>query len=318
MSAPPRGLVTLGQTMAVLRSERPGPLARGSAMRLGVAGAESNVAIGVRRLGSPATWIGHVGDDALGRMITRELTAEGVQVHATTDPARPTALMLSERRTADRTRVSYYRLQAAGAGLSPADVTAEWFGDAGLAHLTGITACLGEGPNAAVQAAVALAASLGLTVSLDLNHRVALATPEQFRAGLLPLVPRADVVFATAEEAALLLGADGDPRRLADGLRDLGATTVVLKRGREGSMLSSPEGVLCQEAVPVPAVDTVGAGDAFAAGFLSAVLDGADDAERLARAARVAAIAVATHGDWDGLPGRSELAVLADQTDISR
>lgn len=319
-----RGLVTLGQSLGLLRPAGFGPLGRTSELRLSVAGAESNVAIGVSRLGRPATWIGHVGADPIGRMLLRELRAEGVDVRARVDRERPSALMLAERRTADQTRMSYYRTMAAGVGLGPADIESAAFTDGGILHVTGITPCLGDGPAAAVDRAIELARAHGMPVSLDLNHRVALADGPTFARRLAPLLGTADILFATIEEAATVLGRGvnrdhvdnaGD---LAAELSDRGPTTVVLKQGANGSRLWTAAGLVHQPAVRVTVVDTVGAGDAFAAGFLAARLDGLDELAQLGQASRTAAISVSSPGDWEGLPTSRELTDFDPGTDISR
>lgn len=93
----------------------------GAVLRLGIAGAESNVAVGVSRLGGAVTWIGRVREDDLGEVILRELRAEGVTTLAVLDPA-PTSLLLKERRTATHSRVTYYRTGTAGGRLSPQDI----------------------------------------------------------------------------------------------------------------------------------------------------------------------------------------------------
>ena len=109
------GLVTLGETLAVLTATRVGPLRYASALALGVAGCESNVAIGVARLGHPSWWVGRVGDDELGRAVLSRLRGEGVDVsRAVVDPGGPTAWMIKERRSADLARVVYYRAGSAG------------------------------------------------------------------------------------------------------------------------------------------------------------------------------------------------------------
>jgi 2-dehydro-3-deoxygluconokinase len=311
------GLVTMGQTLARLRAATVGPFARGSSMQLSVAGAESNTAIAVRRLGVPATWIGQVGADSLGDLILRELRAEGVDVQAVRDPQRPTALLLAERRTAARQRIWYYRRDAAGAGLSPADVSSVDWSGAGLVHLTGITACLGPGPAAAATAAAARAKAEGLEVSVDLNHRFALADETAFAEAVRPLAAAADIVFATAAEAAVLTGRTGLEEMAAD-LLAAGPSIVVIKLGADGSLLLTKDDMVRQPGIPTVVADPVGAGDAFAGGFLAGRLRGGDPAACLRQAAQVAAVAVATEGDWEGLPNEEELPMLRDESDIVR
>ncbi|MEV6580451.1 sugar kinase [Streptomyces sp. NPDC051582] len=311
-------LVTLGEAMAVLAADRPGPLASGSSLRLGFAGAEATVAIGVSRLGHPASWTGRVGADGAGAMIIATLRGENVDVtRARVDDTAPTGLMLRERRTPDHTRVSYYRRGFAGSRLTPEDVDPELVARARVLHVTGITPALGDGPRAAVRHAVDLARAAGVTVSLDLNYRARLWSREEAAAELTHLVTRADVVFAGPEEASLVVP-EADPATMARALLDLGPREAVLKLGSRGAVAATRGGgAAVQDIVPVTPVDPIGAGDAFVAGYLAGLLDGADLPGRLLLAATCGAFAVAAPGDWEGLPRRGELDLLQGE-DVTR
>ncbi|MFG2988321.1 sugar kinase [Streptomyces sp. NPDC048257] len=303
-------LVTLGEAMAVLAADRPGPLASGASLRLGFAGAEATVAIGVSRLGHPASWTGRVGADSAGTMILDALRGEAVDVtRARVDDTAPTGLMLRERRTPDHTRVTYYRRGLAGARLIPEDIDPELVARARVLHVTGITPALGDGPRAAVRRAVDLARAAGVTVSLDLNYRARLWTRQEAAAELTDLVTRADVVFAGPEEASLVVP-EADPATMARTLLDLGPREAVLKLGARGAVAVTHDGEAAQDIVPVTAVDPIGAGDAFVAGYLAGILDGTPLLGRLLLAATCGAFAVASSGDWEGLPRRAELDLL--------
>ncbi|MFK0237495.1 sugar kinase [Streptomyces vinaceus] len=310
-------LVTLGETMAVLAADRPGPLASGTPLRLGFAGAEATVAIGVSRLGHTASWIGRVGADSAGTMILDGLRGEAVDVtRARVDDAAPTGLMLRERRTPDHTRVTYYRRGLAGARLDPGDIDPEVVARARVLHVTGITPALGDGPLAAVRRAVDLARAAGVTVSLDLNYRARLWSREEAAAELNHLVTRADVVFAGPDEASLVVP-EADPATMARTLLGLGPREAVLKLGARGAVAVTHDGEAVQDIVPVTPVDPIGAGDAFVAGYLAGLLDGAGLPDRLLLAATCGAFAVAAPGDWEGLPRRAELDLLHG-ADVSR
>ncbi|MFI1151180.1 sugar kinase [Streptomyces sp. NPDC020817] len=310
-------LVTLGETMAVLAADRPGPLASGTPLRLGFAGAEATVAIGVSRLGHVASWIGRVGADSAGTMILDGLRGEAVDVtRARVDDAAPTGLMLRERRTPDHTRVTYYRRGLAGARLDPEDIDPELVARARILHVTGITPALGDRPLAAVRRAVDLARAAGVTVSLDLNYRARLWNREEAAAELTHLVTRADVVFAGPDEASLIV-AEADPATMARTLLDLGPREAVLKLGARGAVAVTHDGEAVQDIVPVTLVDPIGAGDAFVAGYLAGLLDGTDLPGRLLLAATCGAFAVAAPGDWEGLPRRAELDLLQG-ADVTR
>jgi 2-dehydro-3-deoxygluconokinase len=306
----PGPLLAVGETMALLTAAEVGRLRHATAMTLGVAGAESNVAIGARRLGCPAAWVGRVGADELGELVVSRIRAEGVDVTGVVrDPAAPTSLMLKERRTADLVRVRYYRRHGPGARLEPGDLDPAQVAAAGVLHVTGITPALSDSARATVEHAVELARAAGVPVSFDLNYRSALWSPGRAAAALRDLAARADLVFAGDDEAELL-GLAGEPADLARGLADLGAGHAVVKLGERGAVAAVDGEVHAVDPLRVRAVDPVGAGDAFVAGYLAETLAGRPVAERLATAAACGAFAVTVPGDWEGLPSRDELAAL--------
>ncbi|WP_016697239.1 sugar kinase [Actinoalloteichus spitiensis] len=302
-------VITLGESMAALRGT--GPMRLGGDMRLSVAGAESNVAIGLSRLGHATRWVGRVGADQPGELVTRTLRAEGVDVTSVVvDPDAPTGLILFEPRIADVVRVNYYRSGSAGSRLNPRDLVPALTGGARLLHVTGITCALGPEPLAAVRHAVDHARASGWTVSLDVNFRSRLWSADEATRVLSPLAERADVVIASDDELPLVTGGTGDTAEAAQRLLDAGVSEVVVKLGADGAHLHHRDGTEHATAVRVPVVDTVGAGDAFSAGYLSARLDGLDSPGRLHRAVLLGAFAVASAGDWEGLPTRAELPLL--------
>lgn len=294
-------VVTFGETMVALRSA--GPLTIRGTLTARVAGAESNVAIGLTRLGHAVRWVSRVGDDEYGRALLREVRGEGVDVSGVAvDPTRPTGLMVAAERTADVTSVAYYRAGSAASALGPDDVGR--LGTARILHLTGITPALSPSAAEAVRAAVGHG-SYDL-VSLDVNHRTRLISAEDLAAILRPLLPAVGLVIGSPEELRIL--ADGGAAELAaQGLE------VVEKRGADGAAAwVTKDGATAIEvpAVPVTVIDTIGAGDAFTAGYLSGILDGLDPHDRLLRATAVAACCVSTRGDYEGLPTRDELVRL--------
>lgn len=308
-------VVTLGETMALLDAPASGRLGPGAALPLGFGGAESNVAIGLVRLGVGCTWVSRVGDDALGTFLARELRAEGVRVLATRDPAAPTGLMLKEHRGGRPCRVRYYRTGSAASRLSPADVdaVADGIAAADVLHLTGVTAALGPAPLAAVDRARAVAREAGTAVSFDVNHRATLWPGTAAAPVLARLAAAADLVFAGPEEAALLLGRAPGPvtveggEALAGELAERGPGTVVVKLGALGALAVSGDEVRHVPAREVAVVDPVGAGDAFVAGYLAAVVTGRPLPERLRTGNACGGAVCAVAGDWEGLPTRAEL-----------
>jgi len=327
-SPAPVDLLTFGESMVSLRSA--GPLANGGALNMQVAGAESNVAIGVARLGHTSAWAGSVGADPQGEFIVKQLRGEGVRLHHTLHPDRSTGVMFLEQRTADLSRAFYYRAGSAGATVARDHVAAALDCGARIMHLTGITPALSAEARDAVEYAAERAASECIVVSLDVNYRSKLWSRDQARAVLGPLARHATIVIASDDELDLIapsqagsgaaghLGdagagdetpADGEACN-AQRLLEAGVREVVVKRGAAGAAVYTADGHLEAPALAVTCVDTVGAGDAFTAGYLSALLDGVDIAGRLHRGILAGAFAVSTRGDWEGLPRREELALL--------
>lgn len=293
-------VVTVGETMMAMRAD--GLLRLGTTARASIAGAESTVAIGLARLGHRARWVGRVGRDEPGELVLRTLRAEGVDVRATRDESAPTGLVLFEQRIADLTRVQYYRAGSAGSRLAPEDVTAVLPAGVRLVHVSGITPALSESAHAAVSDVVRRATEVGATVSFDVNFRSRLWSSTDAVRALTPLARRAHLVIGSAEELDLVGGQDT--------LLAAGVGEVVTKLGGEGARTTTPDGSRHAPGHRVPVVDSVGAGDAFTGGYLSALLDGLDVTARLARGNACGAFAVATRGDWEGLPTRAELGLL--------
>jgi 2-dehydro-3-deoxygluconokinase len=319
MSLPPTpgaGLVTIGETMGLVRTPEYGPLRHARSLQLGIAGAESNVAIGVRRLGHPATWVGHLGADDIGDLVESTLRGEGVDLVVRRIPDRPTGLMLKFQRTSATTRVTYYRAGSAASALRAEDLPLDLIASAEILHVTGITAALSPSSREAVEAAAAHARRSGTAVSFDVNHRSALWSDEAAGPVLRRLAGMADIVFAGVEEGRLLLGTREDlpPAELAAGIAELGPDEVIVKRGSAGSLALVGGRTLEERGLAVTAVDHVGAGDAFVAGYLAGRLDGAGPEQRLAMANRTGAFAVTVSGDWEGAPTRAELDLLQHGT----
>ncbi|SEF00613.1 2-dehydro-3-deoxygluconokinase [Streptomyces sp. 2112.3] len=308
---------TFGETMVALRGS--GPLKLGGTMQVSIAGAESNVAIGLARLGHEVHWAGAVGEDEAGELVLRTLRAEGVEVSgASADPGAPTGLLLFEPRLPDVTRVHYYRAGSAGSRLT-ADGIERAFRAAPprILHLTGITPALSSTARSAALHSLRLAREYGSSVCLDVNFRARLWTAEEAAAVLGEWLPSVDLLIASDDELLLCLpprdaggGSAAGIASQAGRLRELGVGEIVVTLGAEGAMAFTHDGSLHRSAKAVRAVDSVGAGDAFAAGYLSALLDGDGPAACLERAVTTGAFAVASPGDWEGAPTRAELGML--------
>ncbi|MCR2792386.1 sugar kinase [Microbacterium sp. zg.Y625] len=299
-------VVTFGETMALVRTTEIGSLKHASTLALGIGGAESNVAIGLRRLGAPVSWLGRVGDDPLGERVLREIRGEGVTVHGIVDADAPTGLMIKARPSSSSSAVHYYRAGSAGSRLAPTDLPAGWVEGASILHITGITPLLSPSAREAARDAVDRARVAGVTVSFDINYRSALADPAVAEPVLRDIAERADIIFGDAAELGVLYP-DATPADAAARLMDAGTKQVVLKLGPEGAATSTSSERIESPGFVVDVIDTVGAGDAFVAGYLSAHLAGLDLRSTLLRANACGAMACQVPGDWEAAPTLQEL-----------
>jgi sugar/nucleoside kinase (ribokinase family) len=299
-------LVTIGEALVCLAA-REGRLDAAHRLSKSVGGTESNTAIGLARFGCAATWISAVGDDPMGDEILRTLRGEGVDVsHVRRDPDAPTGMMLRERRAIDEVHVFYYRRGSAASLLGPGDVPAELVASARRAHVTGVTLALGEGPRAAVHRLLELAATNDVAVSFDPNLRRKLWSDGDAAAACADLLPRVSDLLTNEDELLALTGTS----HLDDGLAAMasyGIARVVVKRGDRGvaAVYDGKRHEVPPE--PVAVVDTIGAGDAFNAGYLFGLLQDESFETCLRLGSWVASRVVAHPGDWEGLPDRREL-----------
>jgi 2-dehydro-3-deoxygluconokinase len=302
--APAIDVLTLGETMVSLRTRA--AMRLGGEAHLSIAGSESNVAIGLSRLGHSAAWLGAVGNDEPGRLIHRTLRAEGVSTsYIRFSDTDFTGFIAFDQPAHDITRVSYHRRGSAGSTLAPDECTTALKTAAPkLLHLTGITPALSDTARAATLAAAK--AATDVQVSLDVNYRARLWSRTSAADCLKQLLPRVHTVFASEDELDLLTDAT-DP---VAALLDTGITEVVVTAGGKGAWSHTSTGTLHQPALPVTVVDSIGAGDAFVSGYLSATLDNLTPEQRLTRATTSGAFCVGAYGDWESLPTREDLTLI--------
>ena len=290
-------VVTMGEVLAVFLGDTGLPLESAVHFERSFAGAESNVAVGLARLGVPVTFIGVVGGDALGRAAIRALRSEGVAVDTIVVSAtRPTGILVRSVAGPGITEVVYGRAVSAGTTLNEEMVTPEVFSGAGAFHVTGITPMLSASAAAATDKACKLALSAGVPISFDPNVRLRLAPAERWATDLHPYLSVATFIFTGADEATLVSGTDSVDEAVRR-LHGLNGATVVVKDGPRGAKAWTGDHWTHAPVYPVTAIDPVGAGDAFNAGFLASWHRGASLIEALDAGAVHGAATVAVRGD---------------------
>jgi 2-dehydro-3-deoxygluconokinase len=303
-------VVTFGETMVLFTPQSSGPLRFVNQFSKTVAGAESNVAIALARLGHQVGWISRLGRDEFGLYIRNFIRGEGVDTSRVVfDDEHPTAVFFKERQVGQETKVYYYRRGSAASFLTPDDVDETYLAQAKFLHLTGITPALGETCLETVEHAIRLARKHGVTVVMDPNIRLKLWSKERAREVLNRIAAQVDVVMPGMEEGEILTG-ETTPEGVARKLLRQGAQAAVIKLGERGAFYMTADGM--QEYVdgfPVAQViDPIGAGDGFAAGFLSGLIRGWTYREAVRLGNRVGAYAVTVPGDVEGYPYWSQIA----------
>ena len=304
-------ILSFGETMAMFVAEQTGDLAQVAQFHKRIAGADSNVAIGLSRLGFNVAWLSRVGNDSLGRFVVDTLQKEGLDCrHVAVDPLHPTGFQLKSREEAgDDPQVEYFRKGSAASHLS-IDAISPALLQARHLHATGIPPALSEATRELSVALMTQMRNAGGSVSFDPNLRPSLWTSqEQMIREINALAALADWVLPGLGEGRLLTGFD-DPADIAAFYLDQGAEAVAIKLGAEGAYYRTHLGQGFVAAVPVDkVVDTVGAGDGFAVGMISALLENLSFPEAVQRGNWIGSRAVQSRGDMEGLPARSELPI---------
>ena len=288
-------LVAFGETMALVAPDPPQPLQSATSLVLGHAGAESNLALGLARLGTPAAFCTRFGDDPFGRRIVGELHAGGVDTSAVRlqEGAR-TGVMFKDPGPAG-TSVRYYRDGSAASAMDATDAERALGLGARVVHLTGITPALSASCAAAVDAAIAGALGRGMHVSFDVNLRPGLwSDPATAASTLRELAQGCDTVFVGLDEAHALWGSTS-PSDVRDVLDR--CAVLVVKDGGGPATAFADGGAISVPAEACEVIEPVGAGDAFAAGWWHARLTGRDVEAALRAAHRSAALVLGSPTD---------------------
>lgn len=300
-------VVTLGETMVLFVPTRTGLLRYAHQFERYVAGAESNTAIGLSRIGHKTGWISRIGADEFGEYILAFLRGEEVdvsQVKRTREA--PTGVIFKERRRTNSTRVFYYRAGSAASYLAEEDLDETYIQNAKYLHLTGITPALSSSCSQTIQKAIEIAALNQVKISFDPNLRFKLWDADKAKATLRSITQHVDLFLTSHEEATFLTG-ERDMKHAAQSLLAMGPSTVVVKLGAEGAYARTANEEALVPGIDVQVVETVGAGDAFNAGFLSGQLRNwaLNDSLRLGNI--MGGLATTAPGDVEGLPDWSEI-----------
>lgn len=311
-------IITVGEPMALFVADTVGPLEDVEHFTKFLAGAEVNVAIGLARLGHKVTYITKLGQDPLGSYIQKFLTSQSIDTsYVKFDAYNPTGFQMKEKVLSGDPDVVSFRRGSAASRLSLDDLAGiDWNGVQHV-HLTGIPLALSADFRAAVFGLTAIVRAHKIRLSCDPNLRPKLwpSQAEMIRV-INDLARQCDIVMPGIQEGQLLTGQD-TPDEIADFYLEQGVETVLVKLGAQGAYVKTSAG-----GYEVPGffvervVDTVGAGDGFAVGIISALLEGRSLFEAIRRGNAIGSLQVMTPGDNDGLPNREDLARYLDSMGV--
>lgn len=303
-------VATFGEAMMLLVADRSGPLEHAQAFHKRTAGAETNVAIGLARLGLKVGWASRLGTDSMGRYLLAAMSREGIDCSRVKSDAHQKTGFQFKGQVTDGSDppVEYHRKGSAASHMGVDDIDEEWLLSARHLHATGVFAAVSGSTLLASRRSMDIMRAAGRTVSFDPNLRPSLwSSTDIMRDCINDLASRADWVLPGLEEGRVLTG-QTSPEHIARFYRKLGASLVVIKLGADGAYFDAEAGTGMVAGFPVEkVVDTVGAGDGFAVGVISALLEGLDIPEAVMRGAWIGARAVQVIGDSEGLPTRAEL-----------
>lgn len=302
-------VITFGEAMAMFMANEVGPLHRVHQYTRDLAGAETNVAIGLARLGFGSGWVSKVGNDSFGRFIVEQLQEEKVNIdYVVTDDQYPTGFQVKERVLKGDPEVQYHRKGSAASQLQVADFNEDYFLRAGHLHMTGIPLALSEHTRRFAQHALTFMRKNNRKVTFDPNLRPSLwDSKEEMIRVTNEIAFQAHYVLPGLSEGEILTGYS-EPSDVADFYLNRGVELVVIKLGEQGAYFKTKdvEGTVAGFAVE-KVIDTVGAGDGFAVGLISGLLESLPIQESVRRANAIGSLAVQSAGDHEGYPTREQL-----------
>jgi 2-dehydro-3-deoxygluconokinase len=301
-------VITFGESMVLFSPGDKGPLRHIHNFTKSIAGAESNVAIALSRLGHKVGWFSKVGDDEFGSYLEFMIRGENVDVsRVIRDEQHQTGLLFKELFEHVNPNVYYYRKNSAASFLRSSDLDKEYIQSAKILHVTGITPAISPSAKETTLEAIKIAKEAGVKVSFDPNIRLKLWSLEEAKETILEICENVDILFPGIEESEMLLGTT-DTDEIFKAFHAMGVGEIALKLGKKGCMVSDGKVSQFMAGYTVEKVeDSVGAGDGFAAGYLSSRLKGCSIQEAGDYANGVGAMATLVRGDSEGFPTYHQL-----------
>lgn len=302
-------VILFGEPMALFMAGTQGPLEDVEKFTKSVAGAEVNVCIGLTRLEHKATYITRLGNEPMGHYIEKYLKKEGIGTEFITyDEVYRTGIQLKNKVDKGDPIAPYYRKGSAASRISTKEIDKIDFAGIKHVHITGIPPALSESCRLATYRLFERARENNVYISFDPNLRPALWESKELMIKVInDLSSKCDLLLPGTEEGLILMGSN-DPEVIATYYQNLGAKYIIVKLGGKGAYVKTWEDSYYVDGFKVEnVIDTVGAGDGFAVGVISAKLEGLELRDWVIRANAIGAIQVQHVSDNQGLPTKEEL-----------
>ena len=303
-------VITIGDAMIAMCPEKKGPIIFSNTFERKMGGAELNVAIGCARLGLNVGWISRLGMDDFGKYILKTARGEGIDVsQVELVEGYGTSVYFREVLADGASRSFYYRDNSPTETLNIKDIDEEYFKESKILHITGVLPSINEHNRGLILETIEVAKKHNLTISFDPNIRLKMWTKEEARTFINKILPNVDILLVGDEEIEVLLGHSDINKGIRE-FQNYGIKTVIVKRGAKGAIGSDGNNTYEVDGIkPRALVDTVGAGDGFAAGFLTSTIKGKSLEESIQFANAVGSIVVGVEGDNEGLPYYDDVLV---------
>ena len=303
-------VITIGDAMIAMCPQKKGPIMFTNTFEKKIGGAELNVAIGCARLGLNVGLISNLGNDDFGKFILRSVRADNVDTsQVRLVDGYKTSVYFREVLSDGSSRSFYYRENSPTSTMKPEDLNEEYFKNSKVLHVTGVFPSILKNNQNLILEAIRLAKKHNLLVSFDPNIRLKMWTKEEAKNFINAILPDVDILLIGDEETELLLE-EQDLEKALKKFYDYGISKVVIKRGAKGAIGFDGSEILYFDAIkPKALVDTVGAGDGFAAGFLTSMIKGESFSDSIAFANAVGSLVVGVEGDNEGLPFYEDVLV---------
>lgn len=309
-------IITIGETMATLTPKGTGYLHYIREYELRIAGAESNLAIGVCKLGHSASWISSLGNDELGYFVNNSIRAEGVDTrYVKFDPQYRTGVMFKQILPGKETSVFYYRENSAASHMKAEWLRPEMLEGGRILHLTGITPVLSAECEALMRKAAAMGKEAGMQISFDPNIRRKLWGDKDYTGVLQKIADSASILMLGLDEAEVLYGTKEKEKIAEAFFQKKDAEYIAIKDGSRGAYVADRMGGYTIPPHPCSPIDPIGAGDAFNAGFLCGLLECRTVQEAGEIAAIAGALATESYGDIEGYPTHENMKRILDGKD---